>query len=390
MIDHRHDGIGLDLLHQIGRRILAEINSAPARHEHQRAIIGGILLIFAELGLRLVVGLVDDDSHEIIGQDLARIAPGFGRLAPHVRNVGLEYRFDRRRHEDAFRMLGREGLACAGRAGLIQQRRALGRRLAEVKAGDVEILSLVSDLMNLGRIRENTPIGVAQDRPFLPAALEQLVEHLDIFGRNFIAIVVPAQSALSDVLRAALQVGRHDVPADTPLGVMVRGRKPARESVGMLERGRRRDADAEMLGRERNGRRQLQGIVDRNLGCLLQRMKQRLLIDIVVADHIGDEDAVEDAALQRAAEILPVVEILVFVGAVSRMRPQARRLMPDTIHVERVEPDLTHHCSAPVSWTADNRCLFRPAKHQVTSYFLSLLSLSIIFSRSLLVSGRFE
>jgi hypothetical protein len=39
IFDHRDDRVGLDLLDEIGRRILAEIDAAPARHEHQRAIV---------------------------------------------------------------------------------------------------------------------------------------------------------------------------------------------------------------------------------------------------------------------------------------------------------------------------------------------------------------
>jgi hypothetical protein len=89
----------------------------------------------------------------------------------------------------------------------------------------------------------------------------------------------------------------------------------------MFEGSRRGDADAEMLGRQRDGRDELQRIVDRNLRRLLDRVEITSPVDVVIADHVGNKDAVENTALQRPGEVLPVVEILVFVGSIARMRP---------------------------------------------------------------------
>ena len=44
-----------------------------------------------------------------------------------------------------------------------------------------------------------------------------------------------------------------------------------------------------------------------------------------------------------ASEVRPVFQRVVAVGAIVRMRPQPRRLMPDAVHVERVEADLPGH-----------------------------------------------
>lgn len=84
-------------------------------------------------------------------------------------------------------------------------------------------------------------------------------------------------------------------------------------------------------------------VVDRDLRGLLDGVVVRALVDVVIADDIGDEDAVEDALLQRPRQILPVVEILVFPRFVARMRPQARRLMAHAIHIEGVEAYLAGH-----------------------------------------------
>ncbi len=108
--------LGLDLLHQVGRRILAEIDAGPARHEDQGAVVAYILLVVLELGLGLGVGLIDDDGHQVVGEQLTGIAPGFGRAAPYVGDIMLQDRLGRRGHEDAFRMVRGEGTAGIGGA----------------------------------------------------------------------------------------------------------------------------------------------------------------------------------------------------------------------------------------------------------------------------------
>ena len=92
----------------------------------------------------------------------------------------------------------------------------------------------------------------------------------------------------------------------------------------MLERGGGGDADAQMFGGERDGGGELQRIVDRDLGGLVDRVIVRSLVDVVIADDVGDEDAVENALLERPRQILPIIQILVGPGLVAGVRPQAR------------------------------------------------------------------
>ena len=89
----------------------------------------------------------------------------------------------------------------------------------------------------------------------------------------------------------------------------------------MLEGGRCGNADAEMLGCQRDWRYELQRIVDGNLRRLLDRVEIASLVDVVITDHVGNEDTVENAAFQSPGKILPVVEILLFVGSIARMGP---------------------------------------------------------------------
>lgn len=111
----------------------------------------------------------------------------------------------------------------------------------------------------------------------------------------------------------------------------------------MLEGDRGRDAEAEVLGHHRHGGHELQRVVDRDLRALPDGLIRIALVDVVDAQYVGDEDAIEDATLQSLREPRPVFEVLVLPGAVARMGPQPRRLVPDAIHVEGVEPDLPGH-----------------------------------------------
>ena len=162
-------------------------------------------------------------------------------------------------------------------------------------ARHLEELSLVPDLVDHLGVGEDPPLAVAHDCSFLPATLEQLVGDLHVLLGHLVAVVVPAQAALAYVLGPALEVGSDDVPTDAAAGVVVGGGEPAGEGVRVLERGRRREADPQVLGSQRDRGDQLQRIVDRDLRRFAQRVEIVALVDVVVADHVGDEDPVEDA-----------------------------------------------------------------------------------------------
>ena len=66
-------------------------------------------------------------------------------------------------------------------------------------------------------------------------------------------------------------------------------------------------------------------------------------VDVVDAQHVGEEQRVELSALQHAGEIGPVVQRVVAVGAIVGMGPQSGGLMADAAHVEGVEADLLWH-----------------------------------------------
>jgi len=78
-----------------------------------------------------------------------------------------------------------------------------------------------------------------------------------------------------------------------------------------------------MLRRHGDRRDELQRIVDRNLGCLVQRMVVAALVDVVIADDVGNKDAVKNTALERDPKLRPVFEALVLPRPIPWMRPQA-------------------------------------------------------------------
>jgi len=62
--------------------------------------------------------------------------------------------------------------------------------------------------MHLVGIGEDALLAVTDDGALLPAALEQFVEDFDIFLGHLVSVVVAAQTALTDILGAALEIGK--------------------------------------------------------------------------------------------------------------------------------------------------------------------------------------
>lgn len=160
--------------------------------------------------------------------------------------------------------------------------------------------------MHLGRIGEQAPGPVAQDRVILPASLPQLVADLHIFVGNVVAVIVRALAREADVLRAAVKIGGDDVPACAPLGQMIEGRETAGECVRMLEGKRRGEPEAEIFSDESHSRHKLQRIVHWNLRRVAERRVEVAAVDVVNAKNVGDEKAIELAALQNTGEFDPI------------------------------------------------------------------------------------
>lgn len=121
---------------------------------------------------------------------------------------------------------------------------------------------------------------------------------------------------------------------------MVKGGKPAGEQVGRLVGEVGGEAEPQVAGHRGHGRDQQQRVVDRQLDRFLERHVHRALVDVVDPDDIGDEQPVEQPALQQLGQLGPVLEALVLGGGVPWVGPQAVVDVPDAVHVEGVEQDL--------------------------------------------------
>ena len=148
---------------------------------------------------------------------------------------------------------------------------------------------------------------------------------------------------LTHVAGGAGQVAGHDVPADASVGQVVEGAQTPCERIGVLEGGAGGDAEAEVLGDRRHRAHEQDRVVHGNLCAVADRRLVGAAVDVVGAEHIGDEDAVEGRALEQLRKIRPVRDGVVLARAVIRVSPQTGRLVGDAVHVEGVEADLTGH-----------------------------------------------
>src|SRR6516225_3719806 len=144
-------------------------------------------------------------------------------------------------------------------------------------------------------------------------------------------------------LGGAVEIPGDDIPADATAGQMIERRKPARQNVWIFVGDRAGNPEAEVAGDVGHRRDQQQRIIDRHLDGLRYRRVRRPAVDIVDTEHIGQKERVELAALEELRQLDPVSEHIIAVCSVARMRPQARRLMPDAIHVESIQADLPWH-----------------------------------------------
>ena len=172
---------------------------------------------------------------QVEDQDFCRIAARLGSTPTDIADSFFQQDLGRRGDKHAFGLLGSKLAATTGSAGLIQQRRALGRGFAQVNTRHLEVFADMADLMNLARVAEYPPLAIAQDCPLLPAAFPQLVANLQVLLGIVVARIVLGQCLLADVPGAAFQIGGDYVPAGTALGQVVEGRQAAGEGIRVLE-----------------------------------------------------------------------------------------------------------------------------------------------------------
>ena len=115
----------------------------------------------------------------------------------------------------------------------------------------------------------------------------------------------------------------------------------------MLESCSGGDAEAEMLGGRGHRGDEQERIGHRDLRPLPQRRLVGAAVDVVRAEHVGDEEAVEQAAFEEPGKLGPVPEVGVAVRPVRGVAPQSGGLVGHAVHVERVEADVPGHAITP-------------------------------------------
>ena len=220
---HRLNRVGMQILQHLIRLILTKVDAGPAGEQRQRPFVADVRFILLPFSLSFTVGFADDNRLHIEDQDAARIAPGFPGATANIRHRLFQQHFRRRADKYALRVAGGELLAAAGGASLIEHRRTLRRRLAEVDPRHREEVPLMVNRVNFSRIAEDLTFPVAQHRAILPAPLQQLIDHLQIFIGVVVAGVVVGLRFLANITRPALKIGGHDIPAHSPLRQMVEG-----------------------------------------------------------------------------------------------------------------------------------------------------------------------
>ena len=161
----------LHVLNDLVRIELGKIDAGPARHQRQRAFGISVSAIVGELGLSLLVGRRDDHRHHREHENRLRIAAGLRRKLPDRSDPGRDDFFRRTGHEHAFGVAGREGASRGRGSRLVQDRRALRRRLGKVERVELVMRPIVTHPTHPVGSREHALVDVGDDSIVGPAAL---------------------------------------------------------------------------------------------------------------------------------------------------------------------------------------------------------------------------
>jgi hypothetical protein len=146
---------------------------------------------------------------------------------------------------------------------------------------------------------------------------------------------------LAHAAGAALEIAGDDVPADPAAGEVVEGRDPAGEGIGVLVGQIGGDAETKMARRLRHGGHQQERIEIGRLRGPRQGRVGAAAVDVVLPEHVGEENSVEEATLGGARQIHPVVEAVIGAAGIARVPPQAGPGVARRGHLEGVQPQFS-------------------------------------------------
>ncbi len=342
-LDDPLDVVGLQITDGLIEIDVGDVDADAAGEVRRVATLGRVLVDLALLASGLLLGPAHDEGQPLVEEDVVGVAPVLGGLLLDLVDVRLGALRVAPGDEDRLGVLGGERAAPRGGAGLEKDRRALRAGLGDVRPDDVEVLADVVDVVDLGRVGVDAVGGVLDDGVVVPAALEQLVDDVEVLVGPLVALVVGRQAAVAEVAPGVLEVARDDVPADAAVGQVVEGGEPARVVEGVLMEDRLREREADVLRRVGERGDEEAGIVDRGLEPLLDGGIAVAAVDVVGADDVGEEDRVELASLERLGEVDPGVEVGVLELTGVRAPPLSVMDVGDAVHGECVEAQAARH-----------------------------------------------
>lgn len=127
------------------------------------------------------------------------------------------------------------------------------------------------DRGHLGRSGENARGPVNDDGIVLPSAFPELVDDLQEFVGNRIALVMRNLGVVAQIAGSTFQRRGDNVPADAATRQMVERRQLASQRIGLFIGCRDGDGEAQMLRRRRHGGYDQQRIGGGRLHALLER-----------------------------------------------------------------------------------------------------------------------
>jgi hypothetical protein len=97
--------------------------------------------------------------------------------------------------------------------------------------------------------------------------------------------------------------------------------------IRRLIRRRHRDPEPNTRRRRRHGAHHTQRLVDGPLCARDHRCVETAVVDVVAAEHVGDEDAMDFGGFEEACKTHPVHDGVEFVRVVGGVAPEAGRLV---------------------------------------------------------------
>src|SRR5208282_6357473 len=126
--------------------------------------------------------------------------------------------------EHALGVAGGKYAATVGGARLVQNRCALRRWLPQWEGVDMELSAVMVHQPHPSRIGVDAPSAITLYRVVRPTALPQRVDHLQVFVRQVIPVVMLHLRIETHRARGAVQVAGDDVPPDAATREMIQCR----------------------------------------------------------------------------------------------------------------------------------------------------------------------